>query len=143
MLKTFTILLTASDKLTVDGIESAVLHGMPAVDGPEGDMRVDAFEGDHTTPGSMDDTRANVLTIARKGHADMRAPKPRAWADLTRDEQAGTLRAAEEVGGGFVSHLATAWRRADSSNSAKLGEAFGAMLVEHYGPGTPAYGSVN
>jgi hypothetical protein len=134
-LKTFTVLVTVPARVVATSLEAAIISGVTGTFGINADgMRADAFEGSHT---------CNALTAeAARAHAAMHA-KPRTWADLTRDEQAGTLRAAEEVGGGFVSHLATAWRRADSSNSAKLGEAFGAMLAEHYGPGTPAYGSVN
>lgn len=131
MLKTFTILATVPASYTASSVERAMLDGLQAFGVEEDAARVDAFEGDHFQP--MDDPRANVLAIARRGHEYMRnPPKPRTWADLSADEQATILRHAEEYGGGFVSHLCSAWKRADGGNSAKLGEAFGAMLLEGY-----------
>lgn len=39
--------------------------------------------------------------------------------------------AMEGYGGGFVRHLAQAWRRADPSNSAKLHEAFAEYYAQY------------
>jgi hypothetical protein len=138
MLKTFTILLTASDKLTVDGIESAVLHGMTAV--ADGEMRIDAFEGQHIEAGRMNNEQAAALVEVSKNHEFLRRPpEPRTWADLPPEQQAATMRAARDYGGSFARKVAELWNVADAGNAAKIGEAFGAMLIESYGPGSGFY----
>jgi hypothetical protein len=137
MLKTFTVLVTIEDHYTVARLEDLILRDKQAV-------RVDAFEGDHASNIDMDETRGNVLTIASKGHEALRhPPKPLTWADLTDVQRHLTLRTAREYGGGFMASLADTFCMADGGNKAKLGEAFGATLVEHYGPGTAAYASMN
>lgn len=37
----------------------------------------------------------------------------------------------EQIGGGFASHLARAWRRADLENQRRLKDAFGHLLQEY------------
>jgi hypothetical protein len=133
MLKTFTVLVTIEDHYTVARLEDLILRDKQAV-------RVDAFEGDHASNIDMDETRGNVLTIASKGHEALRhPPKPRAWTDLSDGERHDTMRVAREYGGGFAASLADTWSIADGGNKAKLGEAFGQMLLETFGPGTHAY----
>ena len=62
------------------------------------------------------------------------------WSQMTTEQQFATLYAMSVYGGGFASQLSEAWKRADSSNSAKLGEAF-QDLVSKFGPGSDFYRS--
>ena len=138
MLKTFTVLVTIEDHYTVARLEDLILRDKQAV-------RVDAFEGEHTTGRDMDQNRRPALAAAIHAHAELLRieNKPRGWAALTDSERHNTVRVAREYGGGFVNALADAWSVADAGNKAKLGEAFGQMLLETFGPGTQAYASMN
>jgi hypothetical protein len=118
-LKTFTLLVTT------EGGSLSLEEAIAAV----GARRITVFEGDLLWP--IPDGNKDVHA-ARKEHEALRTPR-RAWAELSRDEASKVLRAAYENGGGFVSKLASAWNVADGDNDRKLGEAFGAMLLAHYG----------
>jgi hypothetical protein len=136
MLKTFTVLVTLPAQAGAVSLEAAIIAGVTASFGTNTDrVRVDAFEGDHTTPARMQSPMVEAHTRAQGQHANLRKPpKPRTWAELSESERAATMRLARDYGGGFVRKLADAWNVADSTNSALIGEAFGAMLIEHYGP---------
>lgn len=60
------------------------------------------------------------------------------WQNLTDQEKHSTLIAMQGFGGSFVNRLSEAWQYADSTNSAKLGEAF-PDLVDRYGPDSAFY----
>ena len=144
MLKTFTVLVTLPAQAGAVSLEAAIIAGVTASFGTNTDrVRVDAFEGDHTTPARMQSPMVEAHTRAQGQHANLRKPKPRAWGELTVEDQVRTMRAAAEFGGGFLSKLAAAWNVADNTNAAKIGDAFGAMLVENFGPGTSAYKDAN
>ena len=131
MLKTFTLLVTG-DYASSLSLEEAV--------GSTGARRITVFEDDLLW--QMPDGRTDVHA-ARKAHEALRnPPKPRAWADLSEAEQSRTMTTAREYGGGFVRKLADLWNVADATNAAKIGEAFGAMLIESYGPGSGWYDDV-
>lgn len=135
MLKTYTVLATVPAHLTAETMETQIQRAIVCYAPIAREtVRVDAFDGDFTWSHPDSERPGAPLATAREAHkAMLNPPKPRTWADLTRDEQYRILKFANEHGGGFVSTLADAWWRADSDNAAKLGEAFGAMLLESYG----------
>jgi hypothetical protein len=83
-------------------------------------------------------TRARWLAAHRVKHIiDVAVPDPEPKV-LRGDELLYTTRAMDNFGGGFSRAIANALRIADSTNAARLQQAFPEMF-EKYGPGTGFY----
>lgn len=78
---------------------------------------------------------------AQAAQAEAKIKRRPVWLAMTPAERTTTLNAMYEFGGSFVASLAVAWRKADTTNSIRLGAVMGDYVAQ-YGPGSPVYAMV-